>query len=420
MKKPNYAKTILACYLGNITQAAVVNLTPLLFIPLREQFGLSFEQLGLLIMINFVTQVAMDILCAGLVDRYGYRIFGLSAQVVVILGMLCFACSPVLFPAAPYIGFVIGTILFSAGGGLFELLLSPIINGIPTNGNKSAALSLMHGFYAWGQVGTVILTTIALALFGRTSWPYIMLAWTILPVCNLFLFATAPLGSPVPETGEKQPLRKLLRIPFYLLCLATIALGGASELCMSQWSSAYFERAIGMPKLLGDMLGMTLFSIIFGLARTLHGVYGSRFDLKKLMLLGMGLATVCYLSVALSPSSGLAIAASALCGLAVSLTWPGTLAVAAETFPMAGASMFAILAASGDIGASFGPWFTSVVTDRTAASAWMTQAFAITGLSAEQLGLRMGILASAIFPLLGFLCVLGMRRLAPKLQQGIR
>lgn len=410
MTKNKYSKTILACYLGNITQAVVINLTPVLFIPLREQFGLSYEQLGLLILVNFITQVAVDILASGLVERFGYRIFSVTAHVVDVLGFVLFASSPFLFPQNPYIGFLAGTIVFSAGGGLLELLLSPIVNGLPTDGTKSTAMSLLHGFYAWGQVATVLLTTLFLFVFGREHWQLIMLLWMVIPVFNTILFSVVPLGSPVPETGNKTPVKKLLRIPFFLVALVTIAAGGASELCISQWSSAFFEKAAGMPKVMGDILGMTFFSVMFGLARTLHGVYGQKLDLGKLMTGGALLAIACYLTIALCPFSSIEIVACGLCGIAVALMWPGTLVLTAGKFPLAGASMFAIMAAGGDIGASVGPWFLSVITERVAASEGLLSFFAFTGLTAEQLALRAGVLVCVVFPIVCLGGVLWMRR----------
>jgi len=405
-KAISYKSTTIACYIGIVIQAIVVNLTPILFIPLREQFGLSFQQLGFLVFVNFATQVSFDILFSKLVEAYGFRRFVVGAHVLIVIGLLLFALSPELL-AQPYPAFVVATIIFAGGGGLLELLLSPIINAIPTD-EKATAMSMLHSFYAWGQVAVILLTTLLLFVLGRSQFQWIVVLWVIIPAANFFLFARVPLGEPMVE-GQRTGLRKLLRTPFYIVALLAIAFGGAAEICMAQWTSAFFEEALHLPKIVGDTAGVSMFALALGLGRLMYGILGKRMNVNQVMILGSFLAVLCYLAVGLSSSPVLSLMACMLCGLAVSLLWPGTLVLASEHFPLAGASMFAILAAGGDIGASVGPWLISLVADYAPRLPALASYSAAAGLSAEQLGLRLGLLTAALFPLGSFLALRWMK-----------
>lgn len=397
----SYKSTILACYVGNFVQSIVINLTPILFIPLREQFGFSFEQLGLLILINFMTQVTCDIAFSGMVDKYGFRPFIVATPLLAALGFLIFAFTPQLFPH-PYTGFVIGTIIFSSSGGLLELLLSPIINSIPTE-EKTTAMTVLHSFYSWGQVTVVLVTTLLIFLFGRTFWPLIILFWTLVPLANFFMFLKVPLAPAIPEK-DRIGMRELIWKPFFIMAFFGIAFGGASEATISQWSSAFMEKGMRIPKIIGDTAGMCMFAMMMGIGRVYFGSMGSKLNINKALILGSILAILCYFTVALSPYSSLSLIACAICGLAVSLLWPGTLLLASRKYPMAGAWLFAILAAGGDIGASIGPWSVGFITDKSQQLSWFLPLAKLTGLSPEQLGLRTGIFSAALFPFIAFLC----------------
>ena len=399
----SYRSTAIACYMGNIVQSVVINLTPILFIPLREQFGLSFQQLGFLILVNFITQVACDILFSNLIDKIGFRPLALLAHVLTVIGFVLFALSPFFF-STPYIGFLLATIIFSGAGGLLEVLLSPIINAIPTD-EKAAAMSIMHSFYAWGQVGVIVITTFALFVFSRASWPWIVLCWSILPIANFLLFCRVPLAPPVPEE-HRQGMRMLITKPFFLMIFLVILLGGAAENSIAQWTSAFMEKAVNLPKVVGDVGGMSMFALMLGLGRLLHGKFGARFDLSRVMRLGALCAFVCYIIVAVSPIPFFSLLACAACGFMVSLMWPGSLVLAAEKYPMAGSWMFAILACGGDIGCSLGPWLIGLLTDHLPQLPAVSTLAGSLGLSADQIGLRLGMLGSAIFPLGAFVCLL--------------
>lgn len=410
---PSYKLTVKACYTGLFVQATVVNLTPILFIPLREQFGFSFGQLGLLVLINFITQVLSDILFSHAVDKYGYRVFLVSAHIMTVLGFAFFALSPFFMPN-PYIGLIIGTIIFSASGGLLEILLSPVVNAIPTD-HKSSSMSLLHSFYAWGQLAVVILTTLFLFIFGKLSWPIIVLLWTIPPIINAILFSIVPFAPSVPEE-HRESFRKHYRNKFFIVAVIAMAFSGASEIVMNQWASAFMEKVMLIPKVLGDISGMSMFALMLGMGRLLHGKYGSKLDLGKLMTVGTIVAIGCYLVVAISGVGVLSLAACAICGIAVSLLWPGTLVLTSKKIPMAGTWLFAFLAAGGDIGASIGPWIVGVVSDNAKNIRFLSQIATKYGLDSVQLGMRTGILIGAIFPICAFLCLMYLRKASGKRQ----
>ena len=411
MSKPqvtSYRSTIRACYLGAFTQAAVINVTPIIFIPLREQFGLAYSQLGLLVLINFFTQLLCDLLFSNAADKYGFRRFAVAAPALAFAGFVLFALAPVLFPAAPYTGFVIATVVFSGAGGLLEVLLSPIVNAIPTD-EKTKAMSFLHASYSWGFVVVVLLTSLFLTVFSRAAWPYIVLFWAVLPLVDALMFLRVPLAPGVPEE-HRQGMKDLIGNPFFIAFFLIIAAGGAAENSVSQWASSFIEKGLQLPKLLGDAVGVCGFALMMGLGRAAYGSFGSRWELSKFMLTGNVAVAVCLLTAAFSPFPWLTLAAFAICGFAVSQLWPGTLLLAAERFPLAGAWMFAILAAAGDIGSSFGPWFLGIAADWIPAIPCFTRLSQTFGITAEQLGLRAAMLTAVLFPLLGILTLVWFRR----------
>ena len=410
---PNYHKTVMACYRANIAQAAVVNLTPVLFIPIKDQLGLTYQHLGLLVLINFITQVACDIIFSKSVDRYGFRPFVVTANILCGVGFLLFAFAPWLFPRYVFAGLIAGTILFSASGGLFELLLSPIIDAIPTD-EKGKAMAVLHSFYAWGQVAVVLLTTACLYLFGRTSWPFIVMAWSLLPFLNTISFAKVPLDKKHEDGAAIMGIRRLLKSPIFIIAFIAILFGGASEVTMAQWGSSFLERGIALPKLAGDILGMCGFALMLGIGRLVYGILGSKLNLHRVMIWGAAGAAVCYLVAVFSAIPALSVAACALCGICVSLLWPGTLVLASAKLPMAGASMFALLAAGGDMGASIGPWVTGFVTD-TAQRLHAGSMFGLfSHLPIEQLALRIGLLAGLVMPVGALITHVVLRKVQPK------
>ncbi len=403
----SYRLTTLSCFVGIFSQAVFSNITAILFIPLMTLYGLSYVHLGMLVGINFTTQVLVDIIVSRLIDRSVFRVFVIPATILGVVGMLLFALSPLLGDQV-LTGLIVSTIIFSICCGILETMLSPIVNAIP-NDEKGPAMALMHSFYAWGQVNMVIVTTLFLYFFGIRSWQIIVMLWALVPLVNFFMFLAAPFPGVIHES-QRQNMRDLFFRPFHLVALLAMIGGASTELVMGQWSSTFTEKVLQLPKVTGDLLGMCGFAIMLGLGRVAYGRYGSRMNMNNVLIWSAAVAILCYVVVALSPVMAISLAACAICGLAASLLWPGTLVITAEKFPLAGAWMFAILAAAGDIGAAFGPFVTGVVTDFTralpAAIAWA----ASLGLSPDQFAIRAALFLAAIFPLVTLLCQLFLRR----------
>lgn len=404
MKKLTYRSTVVACYMGLFLQAIVINLTPIIFIPLREQFGLSYWQFGFLVLVNFVTQVVFDIVFIKPVEKLGFRPFVVGACMMCAVGFLLFASAQFMAINAVFVVIVIATMFFSGAGGILEITLSAIINSIPTQ-EKDKAMAMLHSFYAWGQVSVVAITT-ALIFLG-IHWAFIVVMWTVVPVINMLLFMRVPLSQNHHE-DEKKPMKvnKMIFKPIFIIAFICMVFGGATEVGMSQWASTFMEKGLGLPKVYGDMLGMCGFGVMLGIGRSVYGKYGHKLDLGKVLIYGSLFAAVCYIIVAVSNIHAFSIVACAITGLCVSLLWPGTLVETAEKIPFAGVSVFALLAAGGDIGASVGPWLTGVVTDVTIGLA--PQNFVV---SAEQLGLRVGMLVAVIFPAMSAVFQIRLRKM---------
>lgn len=386
----SYRRTILACYTGNFVQAVILNVTPILFVPLMLQYGLSFEQMGRLVLVNFITQFTVDMLCGRPVDRWGIRPFVVGGHICAAAGLLLFAGAPFLFGEYVYVGLLAGTMLFSAGGGLLELLLNPIISGIPGE-EKARVLSFMHSFYAWGHIVVVLVTTLLVFLLGRERWFIVPVVWSVLPLLNAINFARVPLA-PVIEAHSRTPLRTLLTRRFFLICMGAMLLNGAIEVTMGQWASSFLETAAGLPKVVGDVAGVCMFACMMGVGRAIYGKMGAKFNIYRAMLAGSVLCALCYASAAFSGNAVVNVLACALCGLGVSVMWPGCVTVAAETYPRAGATMFALVSGAGDAGSALGPWMVGFAADH---ADW---------------GLRLGLLLSVLFPVGMFLCVRYLKR----------
>jgi len=405
-----YRATIRACYIGNFVGALVSNLAPLLYMLFINEFGITFEQAGRLTLINFFTQIIADLAFSRPVDRYGIRPFITTGHALVFLGFLLMAAAPRLFPHSPYVGLMIATIVYSCGGGLLELLLSAIIQAIPSDA-KAAAMSLLHSFYAWGFIVVVVFTTVMLSLFGSRNWQLIVVLWSILPLLNFINFIRVPLA---PQVGEEHRTgtRVLLRSPFFIAVVFGIIFGGAAEVSMSQWTSAFVEASLALPKAIGDLVGLCLFAAFLGTGRVLYGKYGKNIEIRTIMMAGSILTVGCYLVASLSPWPILSLLACALCGLGTSLLWPGSLVNASHRFPLAGASLFALLAAGGDTGAAVGPWIVGVIADFSpdlvTSFGWLSH------LTQTDAALRSGMLFATIYPLLMIVTLIAMRIIAKK------
>ena len=390
--KKEYKITLAACYTGYFVEAITVNLLAVIFIPLREQFGLTYAQFGTFVFVNFIAELLVSILFSKALDRVGTRPFLAPSLCVCIAGFILFALTPTLFPSNIYAGFMVSVFLFATAGGFMELCLSPIVDAIPSDAaDSSKALAFLHSFYAWGQVAVVLFTT--MLLYFGVSWRLIVILWTLVPATTIVLFARAPIAERA--TGDQaMAIGKLFRTRIFGLALFAIACGGASEIIIAQYASSFLEKGLGMAKLTGDILGLCGFAVFLAIGRMLYGLLGNKLNIHIALCGGSAMLVAAYLIIVFSPAGAPSVAAIALCGLFVSLMWPGTLAVASKGLPNAGASMFALLAASGCLGCALGPWISGVVTDFSMRipPAWTT-------LGAEQFGLRAGVLAGALFPL---------------------
>ena len=391
-----YKHTLHACYLGYVTQAIVNNLAAILFIVFQTQFAISFEMIGRLILINFGTQIAADVFAVKYADRIGYRRTAVAAHIFCAVGLIGLGVFPLIFPD-PYLGLVAAVVIYAIGGGLIEVLISPIVDSLPGDA-KASAMSLLHSFYCWGQMGVVIITTLLLWVFGQGIWFVLPILWALVPLYNTWRFTQVPLLPPVPDE-HKTPIRTLLRTNIYVVAMVLMITAGASELTMSQWSSLFAELALQVPKVVGDLLGPALFALFMGIGRTIYGVWGHRIHLKRALLASAILCVACYAVTVFAPIPLLSLAACAFCGFSVALMWPGTFSLTAASFPLGGTAMFGILAICGDIGAASGPWLAGFASDWALDAPALLALGAASGLSRDQVGLRFGLFVAMVFPI---------------------
>lgn len=389
--KKNYNHTIYACYLGYIVQAIINNLAPLLFLTFAKDFGISIGKIGLLISLNFGFQMIVDTLAAKYVDRIGYRTSIVFAHICCTAGLLGMSIFPFIFPDA-FAGLVAAILLNSIGGGLIEVLVSPIVEAAPSSKAKDTAMSLLHSFYCWGHVGMVILSTIGFKVFGMSHWYYLPVLWAIVPFINIFIFARVPLRVLTPEE-ERIPFRKLISSKLFWIFFLLMICAGASEQAMSQWASLFAEDGLHQTKAVGDLLGPCLFAFLMGSSRMFYGRFGEKIDLQKFMMGSGVLCILSYLAAVFSPYPIFALIGCGMCGLSVGIMWPGTFSLAAKRCPQGGTAMFALYALAGDIGCGIGPGLVSMISK-----------------SQPSYSLKAGLLAAIIFPLLMILVIAYQKR----------
>lgn len=404
---PRYRRARYACYLTNLSMAATANLPPLLFLTFRESYGISFTLLGLLILLNFCTQLGMDLLFSFFSYRFDAKRALRLMPALSFCGLVVFAVFPPLFPAAAYLPLVLGTILFSAAGGLAEVLVNPVIAAIPTD-DPAREISRLHSTYAWGTVLVVLLSTLFLTLVGRAYWYLLALFWSAVPLLTFFLFLTARLPKIQTEEEKTKAGGCFSGGRLLFLFVACIFCGGAAECTMSQWCSGYLEAALGIPKLYGDLFGMALFAAMLGLGRTLYSRRGKK--IFPVLLLGMAAAAVLYLTAALSPLPAIGLLACALTGFATSMLWPGSLLYLGEHSPRTGIAVYALMAAGGDCGAAVAPQLVGLLADTVAEAPFAVPLAERLSLTVGQLSLKVGLLAASLFPLCGIAVLLLLRR----------
>ena len=378
-RSTNFQHTMIACYMGYITQAIANNFAPLLFLTFQRQYGIPLSQIATLASINFGIQLVVDFVAAKFVDRIGYRVSMVAAHISNVIGIAGLAVFPELFHD-PFVGMVVAVFFYAVGGGLCEVLVSPIAEACPTE-KKDAQMSLLHSFYCWGVVAVILLSTAFFAVFGVQNWKLLAFFWAVVPLVNIFNFLVVPINH-ITEDGEGMSIRELLKLRIFWLLALLMVCSGASELSMAQWASAYTESALHVTKTVGDLAGPCVFAILMGGARMFYAKCSDRIDLTKFMLLSGALCVVCYLLASLSASPVLGLVGCGLCGLSVGIMWPGTFSVATVSCRNGGTAMFALLALAGDLGGSLGP---SVVGT-------------VSRLAGENL--KMGVLAAIVFPLL--------------------
>lgn len=350
--QPNYRKTLIASYLGFVTQAIAANFAPLLFLTFKNTYALSLEKISLIPLVFFMTQILVDFAATKFADRIGYRKCVTASQVLSGTGLALLALLPDLF-ADPLIGILVSVVLYAAGAGLIEVLISPIVEACPFE-NKDGMMSLLHSFYCWGSVGVILGSTLFFAVVGINHWRILAVLWALIPLLNTFNFITCPIERLV-EEGEGMRMGQLVRMPLFWLMALLMMCAGSSEIAMAQWASAFTESAMGVTKTIGDLVGPCLFAVLMGIARVYYGKMSEKLDLPKTMLGCGALCLCCYLLASLSSSPVFGLIGCALCGLSVGIMWPGTLSISAQKCPRGGTVMFALLALAGDLGGSLGP-----------------------------------------------------------------
>lgn len=355
----NYQKTKIACYLGFITQAISANFAPLLFLKFHHDYQISLGNIAWISTCFFFTQLLIDLFCAKFVDRIGYRVCVVASEVCSAAGLIGLAFLPEIFPN-PLAGILCSVILYAMGSGLIEVLCSPIIEACPFD-NKEATMSLLHSFYCWGAVGTILISTIFFLIFGIESWKWLAVLWALIPVVNIYNFATCPIEYLVDEENGMK-VTELFRKPLFWIAICLMICSGASELAMAQWASAYAEAALGLSKTIGDLAGPCMFAVAMGISRVIFGKYGERIDLMKFMASSGILCVICYFLTALSSNPILGLIGCIVCGFSVGIMWPGTISISSKEFPMGGTAMFALLAMAGDLGGSIEPGIVGRVT----------------------------------------------------------
>ncbi len=387
MSKTSYKKTKLACYLGYITQAISINLLPLLYLTFQQEFSVSLSQLGMLVTVLFVIQIVVDLLAARFGKYLPYRFGSVLSFALASVGLVLMCALPAVMD--PYLGILLASLLFSVGGGLIEVLISPIIDAIPEE-SKAGEMSLLHSFYCWGVVAVILLSTVFFALVGIEYWRWLVLLWAIVPALTALLFLVVPVPPKPEESAEHVDASSgLIRSGLFWLLMALMVFSGATELAPAQWASFFAENGLGVPKVVGDLLGPCAFALFQGVSRVVFSRMSRRHDPRRLLVLhGFG-CVISYAVIALIPYSFVSLLGFCLCGWCVGPMWPGVLSLSSERFPAAGTSMFAMLALCGDVGCSVAPVMVGAVTDRLVAVNWL-----------PSLAMRIGFAVCMLFPVL--------------------
>lgn len=378
-KQKNYKKTLIACYLGFVTQAIAANFAPLLFVTFKNTYEIGFEKIALIPLVFYLTQLLIDLAATKFVDKIGYRACVISSQVLSAAGLVLMAVLPDLI-SVPFIGILISVVIYAMGSGLIEVLVSPIVEACPFP-NKEGMMSLLHSFYCWGAVGVILGSTLFFALFGVANWKILTFIWALIPFLNAFNFISCPIERLVEDGNGMRP-GQLFRLPLFWLLILLMICSGASEASMAQWASAFTESAMGVSKTVGDLAGPCLFAAFMGISRILYGKLSGKLDLTKTMLACGILCVICYLMASLSAIPIIGLAGCALCGVSVGIMWPGTISISSQKCPKGGTAMFAFLALAGDFGATVSPTLVGSISNLVGGD------------------LKIGLLVATAFPLI--------------------
>ncbi len=385
----NYRKTLIACYLGFVTQAIAANFTPLLFITFRNTYGIGLGKIALIPFTFYLTQLLVDLAATKFVDKIGYRVCVVASEVLSVAGLVCMTILPELF-LDPFSGILAAVVLYAVGSGLIEVLVSPIVEACPFE-NKDGMMSLLHSFYCWGAAAVILGSTLFFAVFGTANWKILALIWALVPLCNVFNFISCPIERLV-EDGESMRPGQLLSLPLFWLLILLMVCAGASETSMAQWASAFTESAMGVSKTVGDLAGPCLFAVFMGISRVVYGKMSGKLDLVRTMTVCGLLCVACYLTAALASLPVLGLAGCALCGIAVGIMWPGAISISAQKCPRGGTAMFAFLALAGDLGATVSPTLVGGVSNMAGGN------------------LKTGLFVATVFPLFLILGLTVLRR----------
>lgn len=389
--KNEYQKTLYACFIGYTVQAIVNNFVPLLFLTFHTSYAIPLTKITMLVTINFGLQLLVDLLSVGFVDKIGYRVSLVIAHICAAGGLILLTILPDL-TADPFTGLLIAVMIYAVGGGLLEVLISPVVEACPTD-NKEKAMSLLHSFYCWGHVGVVIISTVFFGVFGIANWKILAFIWAAVPIMNAVLFLKVPIASLMEEGDTGMTLKELFSQKIFWVLMLMMVCAGASEQAVSQWASTFAEMGLNVSKTVGDLAGPMAFAVLMGTARVFYGKYGEKINLDHFMIYSGILCIASYLCISLLPSPILSLAGCAVCGLSVGILWPGTFSKASASLSRGGTAMFALLALAGDVGCSGGPTLVGMVSGRF------------------EDNLKLGILAAIIFPALLLLGILAGRKL---------
>jgi len=405
LKEQNFKRTKYSCYFAYISTSSIFGLPPLLFMTFREMYGISYTLLGTLVLVNFLTQMSIDLIFTFFSKHFNIRKTIITMPILTSLGLIIYALIPALFPSSAYLGLIIGTFIFSVSAGLGEVLLSPLIASLPSD-NPERDMSALHSLYAYGLLSVILISSLYFMVFGSHNWVYLTLFFAVLPLITAAFF----LVSPIPEINlaSAESNKKKGRGVFISLLVMCIFLGAAAEISMTNWISGYIESALGISKTTGDILGMASFAILLGIGRTAYAKYGK--NIHRTLTLGMAGAAVCYLLCALSPNVIISVIACMFTGLFTSMLWPGTLILMEEKIPNPGVAAYALMATGGDAGGSIAPQLLGIIIDKVSVSNWAGELSGVLNITTEQIGMKTGMVVASVFPILGVMLLLYMKK----------